>query len=730
LPSDAEFVIADRICKLCGHLPLAIRTAGKIVRMKPDVFCSGMALSNFADTILTATHQGSESKSNDDTIFKILNRSFSFVTDSKAAHVLKICFSSFSVVFHQNETLRPWVSQNAAEMLWAAILNSNDTTKKYNESLRLYRVKSMEDIVEIMHVIGLIDITRSNLSQRDCKRNLIRIHHDLMWEYGKWFAAEYGMNEIRVPQESQLKDSLKKLNQSEYSMNVVLWNELMVESYQEKLSYLGEDPYIAHDGHMLYWLPLHMLRANKFSETCKLLKNEHFLTARSQLLGTLEATSAYTADIQNFQTTQCLQPSTLYHTEAVNILMQVGNYLSNLDNPRSPRNFQYDVGQALILLGVSIQKFSSWHESLECFLKSLEIFKSIGFRENHPDIICTTRRIELCSLKPLVLVAKNSPHCCRLKYAKELSDRASGSQTVPLDLISHPGSAIVSLDFSAGKNVFSTIGNGFLPGIGSKESAMHAFYEDECLHSVENKMVFEPFNTQEGAFMYLAVKDMNKPGTKFIINEDRSMSPKLCPTLCIGVSTYPMVLLVARDSPNRAIFKYSSELLREKGAEGNNISLDLISHPNCALVPALDQHVMKSGCISYSYLGIGPAENALKARFSKRNEIIFEIGGGLLMRAVSNSLAFGNFIICTKDEFLMARRGQQFMVNEEGSISPVEAPHLALGFQVPGKANTIVSDELIAVARSLAGVKIQNTNPDFLNNLYQKYICSIISKKE
>eukprot|EP00588_Corethron_pennatum_P034102 CAMPEP_0194349516 /NCGR_PEP_ID=MMETSP0171-20130528/107136_1 /TAXON_ID=218684 /ORGANISM="Corethron pennatum, Strain L29A3" /LENGTH=243 /DNA_ID=CAMNT_0039116977 /DNA_START=2141 /DNA_END=2872 /DNA_ORIENTATION=- len=243
-------------------------------------------------------------------------------------------------------------------------------------------------------------------------------------------------------------------------------------------------------------------------------------------------------------------------------------------------------------------------------------------------------------------------------------------------------------------------------------------------------MVFEPFNTQEGAFMYLAVKDMNKPGTKFIINEDRSMSPKLCPTLCIGVSTYPMVLLVARDSPNRAIFKYSSELLREKGAEGNNISLDLISHPNCALVPALDQHVMKSGCISYSYLGIGPAENALKARFSKRNEIIFEIGGGLLMRAVSNSLAFGNFIICTKDEFLMARRGQQFMVNEEGSISPVEAPHLALGFQVPGKANTIVSDELIAVARSLAGVKIQNTNPDFLNNLYQKYICSIISKKE
>jgi len=94
---------------------------------------------------------------------------------------------------------------------------------------------------------------------------------------------------------------------------------------------------------------------------------------------------------------------------------------------------------------------------------------------------------------------------------------------------------------------------------------------------------------------------------------------------------------------------------------------------------------MNISLLSAAHLYLGPVEDSLLVRFTENNEIFIENFGGLVFRSCRNSLERGNIVCATRDNCEHPRSGQKFQVNADGSISPTEAKHLALGFPEMGR---------------------------------------------
>mmetsp|Transcript_19249 Transcript_19249/g.43830 ORF Transcript_19249/g.43830 Transcript_19249/m.43830 type:complete len:92 (+) Transcript_19249:162-437(+) len=87
------------------------------------------------------------------------------------------------------------------------------------------------------------------------------------------------------------------------------------------------------------------------------------------------------------------------------------------------------------------------------------------------------------------------------------------------------------------------------------------------------------------------------------------------------------------------------------------------------------------------------------------------------MRSVGNILENGNFVIATKDNCTHPRPGMSFQVNDDGSISPVEAPNLVLGFY---DLSALSNDSSIQI--KVEGKKKRNMWLHSLNEKVQKII--------
>eukprot|EP00588_Corethron_pennatum_P029754 CAMPEP_0194315796 /NCGR_PEP_ID=MMETSP0171-20130528/12590_1 /TAXON_ID=218684 /ORGANISM="Corethron pennatum, Strain L29A3" /LENGTH=199 /DNA_ID=CAMNT_0039071763 /DNA_START=471 /DNA_END=1067 /DNA_ORIENTATION=- len=110
--------VIDSILKICGYLPLTVRMIGKLVKnsrtIQPD-----MCLKQVADIIMAEN-----SYSGMTPVYDILDRTFLFVTDEKAAFVLRLFFSAFAVVFCRKDILRPWVIFEAVALLWRGLIQT------------------------------------------------------------------------------------------------------------------------------------------------------------------------------------------------------------------------------------------------------------------------------------------------------------------------------------------------------------------------------------------------------------------------------------------------------------------------------------------------------------------------------------------------------------------------------------------------------------------------------
>ena len=174
------------------------------------------------------------------------------------------------------------------------------------------------------------------------------------------------------------------------------------------------------------------------------------------------------------------------------------------------------------------------------------------------------------------------------------------------------------------------------------------------------------------------------------------MSNSRNPHLVLGVNL-PDITLVNATSPNAVTFDMAAG---PRGlSSGQSVPLTLASHPGLAVCPKTEPRRINEWGVSYQHWGLGEAKNAMSVKlegefilsthqsslnfvldvpFDKRVE-----GCGGMPLAVIN---FDNG--SNKEEGNKARK---FMVNPNGTLSPVASPHLVLGVRdgkspVPAKA--------------------------------------------
>eukprot|EP00587_Corethron_hystrix_P009779 CAMPEP_0113304816 /NCGR_PEP_ID=MMETSP0010_2-20120614/4673_1 /TAXON_ID=216773 ORGANISM="Corethron hystrix, Strain 308" /NCGR_SAMPLE_ID=MMETSP0010_2 /ASSEMBLY_ACC=CAM_ASM_000155 /LENGTH=221 /DNA_ID=CAMNT_0000159073 /DNA_START=1518 /DNA_END=2183 /DNA_ORIENTATION=- /assembly_acc=CAM_ASM_000155 len=187
----------------------------------------------------------------------------------------------------------------------------------------------------------------------------------------------------------------------------------------------------------------------------------------------------------------------------------------------------------------------------------------------------------------------------------------------------------------------------------------------------------------------------------FTIDTDGSIYPTLAPHLCLGFAPIPALYIVARDSPNQAVFKYFSELKNSKhsssglGADellkecGNNlVKLELSSHPGMAIsqmYPNMASPLIPG--VQMGGLGLGPAENALAGRINEKNQMVVSslFSEVTITHGLAQNLDIGKMIfVSTHFEPWFC----EFVVNDNGTISPKSSDQFVFGFQIPGIYNS------------------------------------------
>jgi len=359
--------------------------------------------------------------------------------------------------------------------------------------------------------------------------------------------------------------------------------------------------------------------------------------------------------------------------------------------------------RGLVIVGAAAKNFHIWHISLTCFSKAFQYLRFAEFPSLHPDVQRIMRYMDAANLFPLQLVLKDSPHQIILKHAASLRE-GNVSTGLPLVLSSHPGHAIVPI-----KNHFDYLPffGDFCPlGIGSEEGAMKVSYDNHYIARIKDgaEMNVHCGWVHEGVEVNLKPSPTSKKANLeqvttsergFVINENGTVSTAKRPDLVLGLGYYPRLYLVDRFSMNCAIFKNAHALLQsEKSSysdDNTGIPLELASHPTCAIATISSVIPHKLGFCQMK-LGLGPKEKALKVVYLKNKLIVCgsndfylcsPFAGASIMIAGSKIPYDSQSLLSKLLRYFILDNMSNFSVNDDGTISPLNAPHLALGFQQP-----------------------------------------------
>eukprot|EP00588_Corethron_pennatum_P009624 CAMPEP_0194273026 /NCGR_PEP_ID=MMETSP0169-20130528/6448_1 /TAXON_ID=218684 /ORGANISM="Corethron pennatum, Strain L29A3" /LENGTH=1050 /DNA_ID=CAMNT_0039015843 /DNA_START=311 /DNA_END=3459 /DNA_ORIENTATION=- len=655
----------DFIVGKCGYLPLGIRMAGRLAKVcgqvQPDIGWNIMI-----PNLMKETHHPSVSP-----MILILDRSFSFLTSRIAGFAMKLCFSVFAIVFHRDDQLRPWVPFDALELIWEALMLAEDM-KCFRNSFHTYRLKRFSDIADLMCTMGLFDVSIRCEYKKTKKQKHFRIHHDLMWEYGKFFASKVSSFDEtfvkKIENGLQLYDiECSSDSDSTLHYNTVKWNAMIVQQFMSKLE---TNSFMNSQLYSLCWLPIHLIKAGMLDKSFNMLKNEEMLKLRMRLSGVESGSRTIISYVKLFEKASCngtTSVETLGHKLLmISVISFLHGYLCNLNDSFQLQNeTKGEIGRAFILFGVELQKKSEWSESLDYFTLALHLFQSIGYGNDHPDITRASEHADACASLQVILVLRDSSSKICIKYGKELCSEETGTNGTSFELISHPGYAIVRLKDQAALSGNMKWEACFL-SVASKNSALHGVYDGQFLQIVPGDFTFfvsgcalvegipvsirSPisFNLNTETPCTGDEKEKRKlldAASSFSIELDGTVYPTRAPHLCLGLTPYPKLSFVNRHSPNKAIFKnflqlmsskisYSENKISEKSTKNQDIDdgikLELLSHPGMAIVPMFDTGLKKMPLHSdnqgVALIGLGPVKRALSAKFSAENHVVI-IGG-------------------------------------------------------------------------------------------------------
>lgn len=203
----------------------------------------------------------------------------------------------------------------------------------------------------------------------------------------------------------------------------------------------------------------------------------------------------------------------------------------------------------------------------------------------------------------------------------------------------------------------------------------------------------------------------------FVINADGTISSIVKPMLVIGISPLPVVTLVPRGSPNRFLFRHA-ERFWSAPAPVDGVPLELASHPGFAVVPS-SRSYRSFSYLTVQELGFGAAVNALRLysidykvhhqfllttdNTDKKNKMTLltldlqlERDSPLrLIKYSTKDSELGKWFGDLLQFGLVVGGNATWVVNEEGSVSPLLAPGLAIGCEYApnSRVNQLLSAE-------------------------------------
>jgi len=725
----ADRALLLEILRRCGRLPLALRMLGRSARLFFGR-SEGYSLDQVLRHAMTAWGD-SDSREENASMYVTFDRTFSLAVPAEpSARFLKLCFGALAVAFARTEILRPWVSLDVVIMLWKSLLDAQ--TKEVTEALRRDGLFRCDDVCRIMETVGAIDVLHD-------EREYVRVSHDMLWEFGR----EYLENNPPVALQGGGTH-----HQQEDASSLPSWTRwfrrwtspptatptgpappppaTVSQFLHRRLVALYEEQThgrycCADDGHLYSYYPLHMIDGGLLAPALALLRDRNFIAARLRALGIEGGARRHMRDVELLWC-RAAPPSAHAPALGTRALMELVNavvaavvssdYADTRGRPDTTEMLAIKMGaclkaRGLNIVGATTQKLYLWNVSMDCFSKALQYLKFLELPSSHPEVRRTLKYIDDAMLYPLQLVHRGSPQRIVLKHAARLraGDAPAG---VPLVLSSHPGRAIVPL-----KNHFDYLpffGRFTVLGIGSEESALEARYDGEVLARVGDGALLNvmagwhkegvqltlkpaPADAQERARQ---LPRMNG-SRRFAVNEDGTMSPRHDPDLVLGLSYCPQLYFVDRGSPNRAVFTHA-DALRAGGDDDAGTPLELSSHPthSIAMVSAPVLHDCGVGHVN---LGLGTAKEALRVRYRHNKLIVcgdhdFRLTGHYPGSYGGNCAALVGSALPRRCQTFLLRAGLRllwhcwtdFVVNEDGTISPVAVPDLALGFQVPSFA--------------------------------------------
>eukprot|EP00588_Corethron_pennatum_P011457 CAMPEP_0194270880 /NCGR_PEP_ID=MMETSP0169-20130528/4788_1 /TAXON_ID=218684 /ORGANISM="Corethron pennatum, Strain L29A3" /LENGTH=1053 /DNA_ID=CAMNT_0039013083 /DNA_START=309 /DNA_END=3467 /DNA_ORIENTATION=+ len=733
--SVADRSVLSEIIKKCGYLPLAIRMLGKTIKAYAGIIPFDFSVDKLLRNIMMGWDNQQLDGSNPSvniSLYDTLDRTFSMVvTSTESSNFIKLCFGALAVTFAQDDYKRPWTSLRVVEQLWTAMMESQN---EYNiELLKRDGLTRGDDVRRILETGGAIDIMMLEGSNSK-KTKYIQISHDLLWECGKQY-LEINSQLGLTKEEDKPYFSIwpwRKLSipadniERKYNEITIFLNRQISYIYKEMMN----GTFFSDDGHMFLFYPRHLIKGDLLPDSYQLLNNPNFIACRLQGLGMVDGVKNHMQDIVllHKEVLKVKRMPEKYEIDYYNITDLINSIVFAVVSFNSTIHSIHDApihftqienvvrARGLIKIGLAIQGLHLWNIAMDCFTKALQQLKFANLPVTHPDMKCIAKCIEAVTLRPVRLVPKKSSDILVLKYGAVLRARTK-SCGVPLELISHPGHGIVPM--TSESEYLSSWGSFCFLGISTSESSIQVQYDGDFITRVDDGTVM---NVSAG-WLYEGMALAIVPGPKneserkkqlkmtngsrrFIINHDGTISVANRPDLVLGISRNPNLYLVDRYSPNRAIFK-NVEKIRQSSNDSkeiedcDGIKLELKSHAPYTIMP-INKDVLVNDIFQSSFrvLGLGPSEDALQVIYRKNKIIVRNHNNYFLSLHFPGHFAGNgvNIVGSALDSWLtiwfvkiwtevIARKLVDFSINNDGTISPLNAPHLVLGFQIPDFCN-------------------------------------------
>jgi len=703
--------ILEQIVQRYGRLPVAMnilgRLAGTLFRFEESID------SGVWHSFLTQIDDDSQSlqQRNKDIIsqcnfHELFYSSFAKQNLGIDQQKLILCFASFCNVFSYSNCDRPWISFSVVKAYFMAILSSCKLKVPPSDAFQCEEMAlQIIDILEVLGFLDLLDLQtiegyQNTIDEPECF--CYRIHHDLIQKYGLFLASSGDLQVRKFGLVNYIRD--KFFWKDDHKRIVEILQSILVDACWPK-TYLYENrSWIGHSlsdsSFVAMYMPRHLIWANEFDRAALILKDNSFFHFRMSLLCEQDAEETmrlFLVDLNEFEKCCRFQKSAylpqLYHMQMQILRSSVKQHNS------SDWSIVNSYARAFVLLALELLKQSIWPLALDCLCEAEVLCQS------SPSICVIKEKVQhifnLTSMKCIVLVSRLSPNRLMFNECERLL-MANRQTLVETDLtVTTPNDGLVRAVVKGSTEMHSAARFAHV-NVGPKESAINFTFNGSTFVTADGLRLSIMGNVAACGHTLFLIKS-NEPFAaphhfNFSMNRDGTISPQGLPHLVIGTQA-PSMRLVMRDSPCRLIFDVPPNF-----SEHSTLTFkqNLLSHPGFVISKEDCGIMLKT--LSVDSIFVTNDVNTPTDLCYHRGDLLCHSNGTGAAIDIGFRVDAGSVMYFLNDwtpmtlnflRYLLYKAGFfSYKLNEDGSISPMHAPHVALGVFIHGCANEIITPQM------------------------------------